>query len=121
MKIINKKGPLNNEEWNLMKQHPDLGMKILTELKISNQTIIQGVYSHHEQADGTGYPLKLKGQNIPLVAKVISICDVFDAITTKRSYAKVLSPDQALALMKFDMPGKFDNELFIIFDRPRVF
>ncbi|HLL46639.1 MAG TPA: HD domain-containing phosphohydrolase, partial [Longimicrobiaceae bacterium] len=74
------------------------------------------VRSHHERWDGTGYPDRLVGEAIPFTARILRIADIFDALTTARSYRKPLSPEQAYAIMEEDYHS-FDPDLFEIFRR----
>ena len=75
------------------------------------------VCQHHENFDGTGYPGNLAGEEISKLARVVAIADVFDALTTKRSYHDAISPAQALDIMHGMQPGKFDPSLFTSFDQ----
>ena len=87
--IINKTSKLNDEEYNIIKSHPEIGANIL-----KNMTEIKGVsigaHWHHERYDGKGYPDKLKGEEIPEIARIISVVDAYDTMTSKRSYRDVL-------------------------------
>lgn len=108
--IINKQGRLSDEEFEQMKAHPDLGRTILGQH--DTRIISQAVAYHHERFDGTGYPYGLKGDEIPLVAQMVTIADVFAALTTKRSYKAAMSSFEALGIMKNQMSGHFNPELF---------
>lgn len=110
-KIINKDGKLTQKEFELVQEHPALGWNILVKLGIKNKNILSGVRNHHEKIDGSGYPDSLKGDNISLFAKVIAICDVFDALTTKRSYKDPVKTFNTLLLMKQDMKNHLDGKL----------
>ena len=114
--IINKNGKLNAEEWALVQRHPEFGVEYLTGQPSIPDESIKVVEQHHENFDGTGYPKKLSGNQITALARLTSIADVFDALTTKRSYHKPLSPTDALALMQSMQPGKFDPALFGSFE-----
>jgi len=83
--ILNKAGPLPDEEWNLMKQHPAAGAKILQGVSHLRDALPY-IYSHNEHWDGTGYPQRLSGKNIPIEGRLLTLADVYDALTTKRSY-----------------------------------
>lgn len=109
--IINKNGKLTQKEFSLVQEHPWLGWDILVKLGIKNKKILEGVRNHHEKIDGTGYPDNLKGGDIPLFAKIIAICDVFDALTTKRSYKDPVGTFNTLLMMKKDMKNHLDNDL----------
>jgi len=85
--ILLKPGPLNEEEWSIMKTHPLIGYEILKRSQsnfLSAGAII--AFTHHEKYDGTGYPKGLKGEDIPLLGRIVALADVFDALTTKRPY-----------------------------------
>ncbi|MDF2615012.1 MAG: two-component response regulator [Clostridia bacterium] len=85
--VLNKKMPLNDEEWELLKQHPSHGVEIIKPV-ISLKSIIPLIYHHHERYDGKGYPHGLKGDEIPFLARVLTVVDSFDAMTSNRPYNK---------------------------------
>ncbi len=87
--IINKKGKLTDEEFSVIKHHPDLGSQILSKILISPSLSV-GAHYHHEKYDGTGYPEKLKGEDIPQIARIIAVADAYDAMTSKRSYRDMI-------------------------------
>jgi hypothetical protein len=97
--VLNKPGPLTDEEWVLMREHPAIGLRILEGVPHMD-VVRQVVYSHHERWDGTGYPEGLKAEDIPLAARVFSTVDAFDAITTDRPYRQAASLDEALARLQ---------------------
>ncbi len=109
--IVNKNGELTNNEYQEMKKHPALGYAIALKLNIRNKNILQGIRHHHERMDGTGYPFGMRDENIPLFAKIIGICDIFDALTSKKSYKEPLSTFEALKLMKTKMKKEIDIKL----------
>jgi HD-GYP domain-containing protein (c-di-GMP phosphodiesterase class II) len=115
--ILNKKGKLTKEELDKVKKHPQLGVEILKESRIDskNEQII--TLQHHENCDGSGYPHGLMKREIQHSGKVSRIIDVYDALTTDRSYAKAVRPFAALALMKKEMSNCFDKEIFLDFIR----
>jgi HD-GYP domain-containing protein (c-di-GMP phosphodiesterase class II) len=94
--VLNKPGPLTDEEWVLMREHPAIGVRILEGVPHMD-VVRQVVYSHHERWDGTGYPEGLKAEGIPLAARVFATVDAFDAITTDRPYRRAATLDEALA------------------------
>lgn len=100
LKILNKQGKLTEDEFEIMKTHPSEGVLILENLGERNQNILDSVNFHHEKIDGSGYPKKLKDEKIPLIAQIVTIADIFDALTTRRSYKDALSSFEALRLMK---------------------
>ncbi len=112
--ILYKPGPLTEEEWEIMKLHPEKGSRIA-----SSSTDLAGianlVLSHHERWDGSGYPLGLKGAEIPLECRIFSICDAYDVMTHDRPYQKAVSPKEALAEIEKNSGTQFDPELVHIF------
>ncbi|HVO67784.1 MAG TPA: HD-GYP domain-containing protein [Syntrophales bacterium] len=110
--IINKPGRLTEEEMNTMKQHPNMGYKVLHETNQLTPECKRIVLQHHERYDGKGYPLGLKGDDIHIYGKMCSIADVFDALTSNRPYRQKLGPFDALKLMKEEMMDHFHRELF---------
>ena len=115
--IINKKGALTPEEWKEIKRHPTYGKECLAEVPAVPEETRLVVYEHHENFDGTGYPTGLNGENISQLARVVAIADVFDALTTKRSYHSAISPTEALNTMFGMQPGKFDPAIFKAFNK----
>jgi len=113
--ILNKPGRLTDEERAAMERHPLIGDEMLAPVEFP-WDIRPMVRSHHERWDGRGYPDGLSGDAIPVSARILRIADVFDALTTARSYRRRLSPDEALALMEED-EGSFDPEMFALFKR----
>ena len=109
--IINKNGKLTDGEFEKIKKHPVLGYTIGVNLGIKNKRVLDGIKHHHEKIDGSGYPYKLKGENIPYYARIIGVCDIFDALTSKRSYKEAMSVKDALLLMKTNMKEHVDNRL----------
>jgi HD-GYP domain-containing protein (c-di-GMP phosphodiesterase class II) len=110
-KIINKNGRLTAKEFKLVQEHSWLGWDILAKVGIENKKILLGVRNHHEKIDGTGYPDNLKGDEISQFAKIIAVCDVFDALTTKRSYKDSVGTFNTLAMMKKEMQNHLDHNL----------
>jgi hypothetical protein len=97
--ILLKKGPLDEREWRIMKKHPALGEHICRDVHILRGTL-PIIRSHHERWDGTGYPDGLVGEEIPLLARITQLADIFDALTTERPYKPAYSPDKALQIIK---------------------
>ena len=122
--ILNNPGGLTNEEYAQIKKHPDFGLDLLVNghcevsEDIDLKIVARVVHEHHENFDGTGYPNKLKGKDeIHLLARVCTIADFFDAITTKRSYSEVLSIPDAMNTMRKFRGTKLDPTIFDIFDQ----
>ncbi len=113
--IVNKNGKLTDDEFNQMKNHPALGYEIAINIGINNQDILDGIRHHHEKLDGMGYPDKLKDEEITIFARIVGVCDVFDALTTRRSYKQAMSSFNALQLMKSQMSTHLDMNIVNIF------
>ncbi|MFQ5685329.1 MAG: HD-GYP domain-containing protein [Candidatus Scalindua sp.] len=110
--IINKPGRLTKEEMFKMRTHPFQGFKLLKAADQLSEECKIIVMQHHEREDGTGYPKRLKGDEIHLYGRISSIADIFDALTAERSYKKKLTPFEALSLMKKEMSNHFNKEIF---------
>ena len=106
--IINKNGKLDDAEFEEMKKHPASGHEIALGLGITDERILSGIRHHHEKIDGGGYPDGISGDQISQFARIIGVCDVFDALTTKRSYKDPMSSFESLRLMKQLMVGHLD-------------
>ncbi len=113
--ILNKPGKLSADEWAVMKLHAGAGADILKELDFPYD-VVPSVRSHHENWDGSGYPDGLRGERIPLWARIVTLADVYDALTSERSYKRALSHDEAIEVMRRDVRRQFDPELFAIFE-----
>ena len=109
--IINKNGKLTDNEFNEMKHHPQRGYDIAVKMGLSDKRILSGIRDHHEKLDGGGYPRGLKDKEISLFARIIAVSDVFDALTTKRSYKDAMSSFQAISIMKKQMDTHLDMRL----------
>lgn len=119
--ILNSPGGLTDEEYGIIKKHPDYGIDLLKngECEVSDDLdlniIARIVHEHHENWDGNGYPSKIKEKEIHLLARICTIADFFDAITTKRSYSEVLPISQAIDVMNKFSGIKLDPKLFKVF------
>ncbi len=114
--ILQKNGPLNDEEWKFIKNHPEIGKKILGKQNSELLNIASCIaYEHHEKWDGSGYPNGLKGIDISLEARIISVVDVFDALTSKRPYKDEWPLEKAFNLIEEEAGKHFDPELAKIF------
>jgi len=107
--ILSKPEHLEDYEYELVKEHSHFGYLILEENKITEKDILNGVLYHHEKLDGSGYPQGLRGKVIPKFARIIGMCDVFDALTTHRTYRHNYSTYEALLLIKQQMREQFDE------------
>jgi len=115
--IINKQEKLTELEFKEIKNHPFYGYLLAKKLGIDNRDVLSGIHYHHEKMDGTGYPKGLKKNEIPLFARIISICDTFDALTTNRSYKESIGTFDTLLLMKKEMSNNFDSSIINDFIR----
>jgi len=95
VKILRKPGPLTKEEWRIIRQHPRIGSRIVSEMTQLHHVAFL-ILSHHEKYDGSGYPYGLKGEEIPLGARIIAVVDAFSAITEGRVYQRALSTAEAV-------------------------
>ena len=112
--ILNKPDMLTFDEFNVIKTHSTLGFILLSATKELSSDILKGILQHHEKYDGSGYPSQLIGENIHEYARIISITDVFDAMTSNRVYRQGMNPFRAIEIME-DSPNEFDPKLKKIF------
>jgi HD-GYP domain-containing protein (c-di-GMP phosphodiesterase class II) len=112
--VLRKSGPLSDVERKQIQAHPTIGAGILSEIK-QMRDIIPGVLCHHEHYDGKGYPDGLRGEEIPLIGKIVMIADSFDAMTSKRTYRDAMTIDAALTEIRNKLGQQFDPELGRIF------
>src|SRR6266446_679898 len=115
--ILLKPGPLTPDEWTIMREHSAVGERICAPLK-SFRFVLPIIRHHHEKLDGSGYPDGLRGENIPVTARVLQIVDVYDALTTDRPYKKAFSITDTLQTMKEEVSkGWWDPHIFDQFER----
>ena len=120
--IINKKGKLTDEEFKIMKDHPVVGANSIKAKGIGDVELWGGVMLHHEKVNGRGYPHGLKKEQIPLFARIIAVADVYDAITSYRSYRKPMHPQMAYEIICSEIETSFDYDIVKAFtDRLIVF
>jgi HD-GYP domain-containing protein (c-di-GMP phosphodiesterase class II) len=115
-KILRKAAALTEEEYEIMKQHPTKGAHILEGVPLLKEMAGAGLM-HHENVDGSGYPDGLKGDDIPLLGRIVSVADAFDAMTTDRPYSKAMTLEAALARLRFLAGKKFDLTCVEAFER----
>lgn len=108
--ILLKRGPLDEKEWQEMRQHPQKGAQIIQEIPALHDAL-PVIAFHQERWDGSGYPLRLSGGDIPLLARIFSVVDVFDALTSDRPYRKALSVEDALKYLEMQAGVQFDPEV----------
>ena len=123
-RILNKKGPLNESEWTVIKEHPENGVKLLRNSEQVSEQALSIVEGHHEKLDGSGYPHGLSGNEINQYARMAAIVDIFDAITTRRAYRPAEPAFHALEIMRNEMMAGLDPDLFrefvlLLGDQPR--
>ncbi len=106
--ILKKPAALTDEEYEIMKGHPQKGYKIMSQIP-AMKDFLPGMYMHHEMMDGRGYPQGLSGDQIPLQARIVSVADTFDAMTTDRPYQSAMKFDDALALIKKFVGTRYDG------------
>ncbi|MGE5461086.1 MAG: HD-GYP domain-containing protein [Solirubrobacterales bacterium] len=112
--ILCKRGPLSDDEWTVMRTHPVIGAQIVTPIAFL-QGAVQLVRHHHERFDGTGYPDGLRGEDIPLAARVFSVADSFDAMTSDRPYRGAMGIERALLEVEGGAGTQFDPDVVRIF------
>jgi len=112
--ILNKQGKLTDEEWEEIKRHPEIGYRILSTVNDMSE-MAEHVLAHHEKWNGMGYPKGLKGEEIPLQSRIITIADSYDAMISERSYRSALPEEVAIEELKINAGIQFDPELIRVF------
>jgi HD-GYP domain-containing protein (c-di-GMP phosphodiesterase class II) len=108
--ILNKPARLTNSEFAVIKLHPDVGANLLSGIS-GFEKVSEAVRYHHERIDGKGYPYGLQGQRIPLLSRMLALCDAFDAMTTIRCYREPFTTDRALEEIAESSGTQFDPEI----------
>ncbi|MGH3442590.1 MAG: HD-GYP domain-containing protein [Nitriliruptorales bacterium] len=116
LSIINKPAALDEDEFAHIHEHPIVGAEILAEIGFLHPAL-EGIRYHHERLDGKGYPFGLSGDGLPMVARVITACDAFDAMTTTRPYRRAMELDDAFAELQRHAGTQFDPEVIGILER----
>lgn len=114
--VLNKPGKLTREEWDLMRSHPSAGVDMLAGIDFP-WDVRPLIESHHERWDGKGYPHGLKETDIPLSARILAVADVYDALTSVRSYKPAYSHEEAIDIMRRDVGTAFDPQIFARFEQ----
>jgi putative nucleotidyltransferase with HDIG domain len=109
-RILAKHGKLTDEEFEVIKTHPDRGVQMLDGIDFLSDSLA-GVYHHHERMDGRGYPLGLAGDEVPEIARIIMVADAFDAMTSTRSYRPARSTDKAIVELRRCQGDQFDPRM----------
>jgi len=112
--VLNKPGGLTPEEFAQVKEHPVLGVQILEPIAEDDRLVL-GVRHHHENWDGTGYPDGLPRRHIPLFARILRVCDIFEALTSDRSYRAARSVQEARAIMAEERARTMDPDILRVF------
>jgi putative two-component system response regulator len=112
--VLLKPGPLDDDEWKHMREHPVKGYDIAREIEML-KPIMPAVRNHHERWDGSGYPDKMVGAEIPLAARLVAIADAYDAMATDRPYKKAMALEECEAILKKTAGKMYDPELIEIF------
>jgi HD-GYP domain-containing protein (c-di-GMP phosphodiesterase class II) len=105
--VLQKPGPLTPEEWEEMKKHPEIGYRITQNIP-ELAAVAEYILYHHERWDGKGYPRGLKGEEIPLLCRILAVADAYDAMTSDRTYRKAMSREEAIAEIKRNAGTQFD-------------
>ncbi|WP_347451621.1 diguanylate cyclase [Acetoanaerobium noterae] len=112
--ILLKEGPLTHDEWEKIKRHPELGFKIVSSsVKFSH--VGKGILAHHEHWDGKGYPQGLKGEEIPLIARIFAVVEAYDVMTHKRPYKKTFTKNEAILELRNCFGTQFDSRVAEVF------
>ncbi|MFA7677689.1 MAG: diguanylate cyclase [Candidatus Omnitrophota bacterium] len=114
--ILSKKGPLTSKERSIIKTHPSIAAGILKDIH-SLRGAIPAILYHHERYDGKGYPLGLKGEEIPLSARIVSVADVYQALVSDRPYRKGFIKKEAIKIIKDESGKQFDPKIVKVFER----
>ncbi|HYH27863.1 MAG TPA: HD domain-containing phosphohydrolase [Actinomycetota bacterium] len=109
-RILNKQGPLTSSEWAVMKTHPLIGAQIVSQISFLGEAV-DVIRSHHEQFDGSGYPRGLRGDEIPISARIFSVVDAFDAMTSDRPYRRAITSAEAIQRIVDSSGSHFDPEV----------
>jgi HD-GYP domain-containing protein (c-di-GMP phosphodiesterase class II) len=112
--ILKKPSALTDEEFEIMKSHPQKGYKIMSQIR-AMRDFLPGMYMHHEMINGEGYPQRLQGDEIPMQARIVSVADTFDAMTTERPYQRAMDLEAALTRLKSFVGTRYDARVVAAF------
>ena len=112
--VLSKPGPLSDDEWVLMRRHPEMALQFLAGLD-DLESVSEIPFAHHEKYDGSGYPRGLRGDEIPYGARIFAIIDAYDAITSDRPYRTARSHEEAMTILAADSGTHFDPEVLAAF------
>lgn len=115
-RILDKPDDLSTEEYEIVKRHPQLGVDALKDDSSISDTVIEIVRQHHENYDGSGYPLNLSYNRIHLLARIVRICDSFDALLSKRSYKKKITKYKVWSIINDDVGASYDPHIYSVFE-----
>lgn len=113
-RVLKKPSALTDEEFEIMKTHPQKGFKIMSQIP-AMRDFLPGMYMHHEMINGEGYPQGLKGDEIPIQARIVSVADTFDAMTTERPYQRAMDLEAALTRLKSFIGTRYDARVVAAF------
>ena len=113
--ILNRRGKLTPEQWRIMRKHPEFSADMLTAADVNDTIVLDVALHHHEKLNGKGYPDGLSGERVSKWARISAIADIFDALTTHRSYNNAASSFDSLNIMIKEMTGEIDQELLRTF------
>jgi HD-GYP domain-containing protein (c-di-GMP phosphodiesterase class II) len=113
-RVLKKPAALTDEEFEIMKTHPQKGYKIMSQIP-AMRDFLPGMYMHHEMINGEGYPQGLKGDEIPMQARIVSVADTFDAMTTERPYQRAMDLEAALTRLKSFVDTRYDARVVAAF------
>jgi len=118
IEVLNKPGPLTDEEFEVVKRHATAGARMIAES--GDERLAAMVRHHHERYDGGGYPDGLAGEEIPIGARIVAVADTFDAVTSARPYRPAMSPGEALLLLRREAGRQLDPKVVAAFRRCRA-
>ena len=113
-RVLKKPAALSDEEFEIMKSHPQKGYKIMSQIPAMRE-FLPGMYMHHEMINGQGYPQGLQGDEIPMQARIVSVADTFDAMTTERPYQQAMDLETALTRLKSFVGTRYDVRVVAAF------